>query len=141
MKRFRNAGRRSSRRRSESPSRYNELVERDLLHLLRSPVFQFDGSIFEALRANDYAKGHAEQIGVLEFHPGAEPLAVVVQDFKAGGLELTLGPFSSRRDLRLARVETEQVHVEGATGHGQMMPSVSCPCSTTAATVRVMPMP
>src|SRR5215470_6890351 len=90
----------------------HELIERYFDHLLRLPVLQLNGPVFQTLCADDDSKRHTEEIGVLEFHAGAETLTVVMQDFETGGFEVALGPFGSRGDVGIAGIQTQQMHVE-----------------------------
>src|SRR6516164_7772753 len=66
------------------PRYSDELIEGYFDHLLRLPVLQLNGPVFQALCADDDSQRHTEEIGVLEFHAGAQTLTVVVQDFETG---------------------------------------------------------
>ena len=60
----------------------------NLHHFLRPAVAQLDDAVLQTFGAHGQPQRHAEQIGVLELHARAQPVAIVVQHLEAGGFEI-----------------------------------------------------
>ena len=90
---------------------FDHVVRLDFQHFLRPAIAKLHHSVLQSLGADRQAQGHAEQIGVLELDARAQPVAIVVQHLESGAFEIGFDLIRDRGDLRLRRVEADQVHV------------------------------
>ena len=65
---------------------FDHIFRFDFLNFLRPAIAQLHHSVLQSLRADRQPQRHAEQIGVLELHAGAQPFAIVVQHFESRAL-------------------------------------------------------
>ena len=116
------------------------LGDRHVLAVAGTTVAHLDHTVGEA-PADDDDRRHAEQLGVLELHPGRDSAAVVEEHGQPGRHQVARERLAPRSNTASSLPVATTCTSAGAIARGQDRPSSSWVDSAIAATARETPMP